>query len=83
MASSIKISSRGTQAPSLASGLVGALQRRWHAYWARRARSATVFLLRGLDDRTLQDIGVNRSEIESVVCARAQDRIRRYESNWQ
>jgi uncharacterized protein YjiS (DUF1127 family) len=83
MASGIKISSSGARAPTLASGLAGALKRRWRAYWARRARSATVFLLRGLDDRTLQDIGVNRSEIESVVCARAHDRIRRYESSWQ
>jgi uncharacterized protein YjiS (DUF1127 family) len=83
MASSIKVFSTGARAPSRASRLAGALQRGWHAYWARRARSATVFLLRGLDDRTLQDIGVNRSEIESVVCARAQDRIRRYESSWQ
>ena len=40
------------------------LRRWWEAYWARRAQRASVHLLSSLDDRTLQDIGVNRSEIE-------------------
>ena len=39
----------------------------WEAYWTRRAKRTTVTLLRGLDDRTLHDIGIDRSEIESVV----------------
>src|SRR5262249_19170392 len=36
----------------------------WHAYALRRERNAAVRELRALDDRTLQDIGVNRREIE-------------------
>jgi uncharacterized protein YjiS (DUF1127 family) len=39
----------------------------WHAYALRRERNAAVWELRALDDRTLKDIGINRSEIEWVV----------------
>ena len=53
----------------------------WGAYWTRRAKRATVFLLQGLDDRVLHDIGVDRSEIESVVYATSGDRLVRYNAN--
>src|SRR5207247_961545 len=46
----------------------------WHAYWARKARRATVYMLRSLDDHALHDIGVHRSEIESVVYGRSGER---------
>ncbi len=46
----------------------------WAGYWIRRAERATVFVLHKLDDRTLKDIGMDRSEIELVVYARARDR---------
>ena len=55
----------------------------WRAYWERRARKASVFLLRSLDNRTLDDIGLHRSEIESLVYDKSKDRRRRYEPNWE
>ena len=55
----------------------------WQRYWKWRAQQATVQILRSLDDRTLQDIGVNPSEIESVVYGRQCDRTRRYDDFWR
>jgi uncharacterized protein YjiS (DUF1127 family) len=40
---------------------------RWHAYTAWRERRAAVKELAALDDRTLRDLGLTRSEIEFVV----------------
>jgi uncharacterized protein YjiS (DUF1127 family) len=73
----------GGARPETAHGLGHLLKQGWDAYWARRAQNATVFLLRGLDDRTLQDIGVERSEIESLVYAKSDERVRRYEPQWR
>jgi uncharacterized protein YjiS (DUF1127 family) len=42
-------------------------RRAWTGYWTRRAEHATVAILHSLNDRTLKDIGLDRSEIESVV----------------
>jgi uncharacterized protein YjiS (DUF1127 family) len=85
MASSLQTVSSGSQsqAPSGAHGLGATLKGLWKTYWASRAKSTTVFLLRGLDDRTLQDIGVERSEIESVVYSRSCDRLKRYQPVWE
>jgi uncharacterized protein YjiS (DUF1127 family) len=55
----------------------------WRAYWRRRAQHATVRLLHSLDDRTLHDIGVGRSEISSMVYGRRGDRVRSYEEAWR
>ena len=55
----------------------------WRAYWARRARRASIMVLSNLDERTLQDIGLNRSEIESVVHDRSNQRLRSYDAGWE
>jgi uncharacterized protein YjiS (DUF1127 family) len=59
---------------------LGQLLTSWfQAYGRRRAQRATVFMLRGLDDRVLSDIGIDRSEIESVVYGKPGDRLRHYQ----
>ena len=53
--------------------LVVVARTRWQAYRRNRQLRATVRMLQGLGDHTLKDIGLDRSEIESVVaseCAR-------------
>jgi uncharacterized protein YjiS (DUF1127 family) len=52
----------------------------WRAYLDRRARRATVRILHSLDARTLKDIGISPTEIDSLVYGRC-DRLRRYEWN--
>jgi uncharacterized protein YjiS (DUF1127 family) len=61
----------------------GIARRAWHTYWDWRARQATVEILRTLDSRTLHDIGLSRSEIESVVHGKRGDRRRCYDAGWR
>jgi uncharacterized protein YjiS (DUF1127 family) len=69
---------------SIFAGHVGALIRAaWRAYWERRARRATVLLLRSLCPRTLHDIGIAPSEIESLVYGCDADRRRCYDAAWR
>jgi uncharacterized protein YjiS (DUF1127 family) len=75
MASTIEVLSASQTA---ANELVGMLKRRWEAYWTGRAQRTTVMMLRALDDRALHDIGLDRSEIESVVYDESCDRQPRY-----
>jgi uncharacterized protein YjiS (DUF1127 family) len=70
-------------APRTALGIVRYLADLWRAYWAGRARRASILLLSSLDDRTLADIGLARSEIGSVVHDKSRQRLRYYEPNWQ
>ena len=58
------------------------MARLWHAYWDWRARQATVLILRALDKRTLHDIGVNPSEIESFIYSKRGERRRGYDETW-
>lgn len=43
-------------------------------YRCKRRQAATARILEGLDDRTLRDIGIDRSEISSVVATRCRGR---------
>lgn len=55
------------------------MKARWDAHWRRRAARATIYMLHQLDDRALHDIGLDRSEIESLVCGKPRERVHRYE----
>ena len=58
---------RSAEWDPLARKVAGLTRRAWSGYWTRRAERATVAILQSLNDRTLKDIGLDRSEIESVV----------------
>jgi uncharacterized protein YjiS (DUF1127 family) len=58
-------------------------RRTWHSYLNWRARRATVLILRTLDRRTLRDIGIDPSEIESYVYGRRGERRRGYDEDWR
>jgi uncharacterized protein YjiS (DUF1127 family) len=65
-----------TRRGSIGHKVLGVTRRAWASYWTHRAARATVGILHGLDDRALKDIGLDRSEIESVVygdCGRQDD----------
>jgi uncharacterized protein YjiS (DUF1127 family) len=55
------------------------LKRGWEAYWRRRAKRTAVMMLHSLDDHCLHDIGLDRSEIESVIYGKPGDRRLSYE----
>jgi uncharacterized protein YjiS (DUF1127 family) len=54
--------------------MLTATRRAWTSYWTQRAARATAGILHRLDDRTLKDIGLDRSEIESVAYGGCQRR---------
>jgi uncharacterized protein YjiS (DUF1127 family) len=55
----------------------------WRDYCDRQARKATLIILKSLDERTLRDIGITASEIESCVHNKLCDRRRRYDASWR
>jgi len=72
-----------SMAPSTGLRLVRSLRHLWRTYWAYRARRASIVLLSSLDDRTLADIGLARSEVEAVVREKSRQRLRHYAPDWE
>jgi len=64
----------------LAGGSRSFISRVWRAYWDWRVKRTTILLLRSLDRRTLHDIGIDPSEIESLVSDFGRGR-RRYDAS--
>jgi uncharacterized protein YjiS (DUF1127 family) len=58
-------------ASALSRRISASVKSAWRDYWTRKTRRATVLILHALDDRTLKDIGMHRSEIESIVYSQA------------
>jgi uncharacterized protein YjiS (DUF1127 family) len=61
---------------TLATAVAAAAGKWWRAYIRRRERNAAMRELHALDDRTLKDIGISRSEIEWVVGGEDATRLR-------
>jgi uncharacterized protein YjiS (DUF1127 family) len=59
--------SAAAHAAEVAAAALAMVGRGWRAYAHWRERRAAVRELHALDDRTLRDIGINRSEIDWVV----------------
>ena len=57
--------------------LGAAVTKAWNGYWDYRANRAAVAMLESMDAQTLHDIGVSRSEIESLVYGRSREDTRR------
>jgi uncharacterized protein YjiS (DUF1127 family) len=51
------------------------LRKLWEAYWRYRARKPTTVTLQSLDDRTLADLGLVRTELSTMVSSRPADRL--------
>jgi uncharacterized protein YjiS (DUF1127 family) len=62
---------------------MGALKNLWQTYREHRQARATAALLHSLNDRTLDDIGIDRSEIDSVVRTRSLGRRINYRPVWE
>ena len=60
--------------PSLIARVMHAVRTRLEAHAEERARCHTMRILRALDDRTLKDIGLHRSEIGSLAYGRRGER---------
>ena len=67
-------------APLAAGGIGSLVAKVWRAYWDWRVKRTTILILRSLDRRMLHDIGIDPSEIESLVHDPGQDRRRRHDA---
>jgi len=71
-------SADGDRRLSPLAGRIGSfIAKAWRAYWDWRVKRTTVVILLSLDRRTLHDIGIDPSEIESLVYDVGRDRRRR------
>jgi uncharacterized protein YjiS (DUF1127 family) len=68
---------------ALAQDLAARARRLWDAYWDYQARRATVRMLEALDNRTLKDIGLSRSEIRPAVFGSDAAPPRPYDPHWR
>lgn len=75
--------SLGASLPALGKRLAARAQRLWAAYWDRQARRATALTLEALDDRTLKELGLRRSEIRPAVFGESVDRRWPYDPSWR
>ncbi len=83
--SATTLPARSLPAPSTphTRGIAAAVKGWWAAYWVRRAQRTTVLMLEALDDQTLRDIGLGRSEVGSLVYGEPRDRMQRYQTRWE
>jgi uncharacterized protein YjiS (DUF1127 family) len=73
---------RGGRGPAAVAARIGSLiAGGWRAYWDWRVKRTTVLMLRSLDRRTLHDIGIDPSEIESLVHDPGRERRRRHDAD--
>ncbi len=66
----------------LAQDLAARARGLWEAYWDYQARRATVLTLEALDDRTLKDIGLSRSQIWPAALGKGGEHPRPYHRHW-
>lgn len=66
-----------SRASVLVASVLGYVSHNWIVWQARRRQRATVRILQGLSDRTLKDIGVDRSRIEAIAATCSDERRRR------
>ncbi len=67
----------GRRVSTLAARIGSLIAKGWCAYWNWRLKRTTVLIVQSLDRRTLHDIGIDPSEIESLIYDRERERRQR------